>query len=123
MEHPLRAHGCLGVAAGIEIAAQCMAVHGTLTACAPDAATLTATARSATPSAGYLAGLRAVTFYVERLDLIVEDLIATVQCRGSNAMMAVYDFSLTGGTRLLVAGRATIVSSTPVRSSSVRSAT
>src|SRR5271154_4361802 len=56
-DHPLRSQGRLGVACGIEYAAQAMAVHGALAA----------GAMAARPEAGFLAGLRNVRLHVLRL--------------------------------------------------------
>src|SRR6478672_10306008 len=81
-DNPLRAHGRLGAACGIEYAAQAMAVHGALIAAAngvPQATTAstsvatTCVARADTPAengtamAGYLASVRNVALYVARL--------------------------------------------------------
>ena len=97
-DHPLRTHGRLAAICGIEVAAQCMAVHGALLAAS------SAHARRI----GYLAALRSVTVYVARLDEIVDDLIATAQCLGTSNVASQYRFSLTAGSRLLLDGRATI---------------
>ncbi|OZA11509.1 MAG: 3-hydroxylacyl-ACP dehydratase, partial [Hydrogenophilales bacterium 17-62-8] len=62
-DNPLRAHGRLGAACGIEYAAQAMAAHGALLAAADSA-----------PRVGYLASVRAVELKVTRLDDIAADL-------------------------------------------------
>ena len=62
-DNPLRAHGRLGAACGIEYAAQAMAVHGALLA-----------AEGAPPGIGYLASVREVALHAPRLDNIGADL-------------------------------------------------
>src|ERR1700684_857491 len=63
-DNPLRSHGRLGCACGVEYAAQAMAVHGALVA-----------GRTGAPTAGYLVGLRRVLLQVDRLDDIESDLL------------------------------------------------
>ena len=102
--NPLRAHGRLGVACGIEYAAQAMAVDGALRAAASQAA----------PRRGLLASVRGVTMSVGRLDDIEGDLFASATHIHSDTAMALYTFSVSDATRLLLAGRATIAyDSTP----------
>jgi predicted hotdog family 3-hydroxylacyl-ACP dehydratase len=99
--NPLRAHGRLGAAAGIEYAAQAMAVHGAL------CDGVHAGAASARP--GMLASARGVTVAVERLDDIADDLtvIATRQAADDRAIA--YAFEVRAGGRILLAGRATVM--------------
>jgi len=99
LDHPLRAHGQLGIACGIEYAAQAMAVHGALLA----------PADSARPRAGYLVSVRGVTMTVLRLDDIAADLRITANCimRGDNNIL--YQFSLSADGTPLLAGRAAVV--------------
>ena len=98
-DHPLRAHGRLGVACGIEFAAQAMAVHGALIADAHDAK----------PPAGILASVRGVRLHVARLDDVQSDLICDALRitgdRGSN----LYEFELRSATMRLLSGRATVL--------------
>src|ERR1700747_1616723 len=77
-DNPLRSHGRLGAACGIEYAAQAMAVHGALVAAsAPLERTVSSNARASIgPAIGYLASVRNVVLCVERLDDIEADLIA-----------------------------------------------
>src|ERR1700683_1252540 len=63
-DNPLRSHGRLGCACGVEYAAQAMAVHGALVA-----------GRTGAPTAGYLVGLRRVLLQVDHLDDIESDLL------------------------------------------------
>ena len=97
-DHPLRSHGRLGAACGIEYAAQAMAVHGALTG-----------GDSARPAAGFLAALRDVRLHVLRLD----DCDSEVDCEAvlvaGNQGSALYEFTLQSGARQLLSGRATVV--------------
>jgi predicted hotdog family 3-hydroxylacyl-ACP dehydratase len=97
-DNPLRAHGRLGSACGIEYAAQAMAVHGALAA-----------ARNSAPAAGYLAGVRAVVLHVEWLDDVQGDLLISSERINGDDTIVMYQFSVHGAARPLVNGRATIV--------------
>jgi predicted hotdog family 3-hydroxylacyl-ACP dehydratase len=99
-DNPLRARGRLGVACGIEYAAQAMAVHGALTA-APH--------HSAAPLAGFLAGVRGVQFKVVRLDDVQDDLMCHALRVAGDSGTALYEFEIHGGTAILLSGRATVV--------------
>jgi predicted hotdog family 3-hydroxylacyl-ACP dehydratase len=118
-DHPLRAHGRLGIACGIEYAAQAMAVHGALTGAALDGA-LDMTARfdsapmhdvpiARTPVAGYLASVRGVQFHVLRLDEVQGDLICDATRVVGDRGTALYEFELRSETACLLSGRATVV--------------
>lgn len=98
-DNPLRAHGRLGGACGIEYAAQAMAVHGALLA-QPD--------RPA-PKAGFLVSVRGVKLHAERLDDISEDLTVTASRLMGDENNIVYQFSVAVADRLLLEGRATVV--------------
>lgn len=97
-EHPLRAHGRLGAAAGVEYAAQAMAVHGALLA---DPQTH--------PVQGYLTSVRGLRVHVDRLD----DLAGALQIRASrisgDERLVVYQFQLHHQDRCLLDGRASVV--------------
>ena len=118
-DHPLRSQGRLGTACGIEYAAQAMAAHGALSggALAGDAAAARAGVRIASgatagrgrPEAGFLASLRDVRLYVPRLDDIETDLICDATLVAGDHGTALYDFTLTSGTRTLLSGRAAVV--------------
>jgi predicted hotdog family 3-hydroxylacyl-ACP dehydratase len=97
-DNPLRAHGRLGSACGIEYAAQAMALHGALMV-----------ARSSATPTGYLAGVRAVVLHVERLDDIPQDLLISSERISGDATIAMYEFSVSAAARTLLNGRATIV--------------
>ena len=98
-DNPLRAHGRLGAACGIEFAAQAMAVHAALLASAPQAFA----------RAGYLAGLRGVSINVTRLDDLAEDLVATAERLSGNESTVLYGFTLSAGSRTLIRGRAIVI--------------
>jgi len=97
-DNPLRAHGRLGAACGIEYAAQAMAVHGALVARLPSA-----------PAAGYLAGLRGVVLHVVRLDDIETDLVISGERVIGDETTVVYEFSVHNDRQAFLTGRATIV--------------
>jgi predicted hotdog family 3-hydroxylacyl-ACP dehydratase len=98
-DHPLRAYGRLGIACGIEIAAQTMAVHGALSA--GDS--------SSRPRAGLLAGVRSVRMYATRLDEAQTDLICQATRVAGDAGTALYEFELSAAGSTLMRGRATVV--------------
>jgi predicted hotdog family 3-hydroxylacyl-ACP dehydratase len=98
-DHPLRAHGRLGVVCGVEIAAQTMAVHAALIAARSDAG----------PSAGRLASLRAVRMHVLRLDDVQSELICDAVRMAGDGNTALYEFELRAAARPLLSGRAAVV--------------
>ena len=98
-DHPLRAHGRLGIACGIEIAAQTMAVHGALSAAGT----------SDRPRAGLLAGVRSVRMYAARLDDVRADLVCEATRTAGDAGSALYEFELSSAGSTLMRGRATVV--------------
>jgi len=98
-DHPLRAHGRLGIACGIEIAAQTMAVHGALSA--GDS--------SSRPRAGLLAGVRSVRMYAARLDDAQTDVICEATRVAGDERTALYEFELSCAGSTLLRGRATVV--------------
>lgn len=93
--HPLRGTGGLPVTAGIEYAAQAMAVHGSLLG-------------DGRPRAGRLASVRGVQAHIRWLDQADDDLTITTQRLSGDAAGMVYDFQLYAGARLLLQGRASI---------------
>jgi predicted hotdog family 3-hydroxylacyl-ACP dehydratase len=101
-DHPLRAHGRLGIACGIEIAAQTMAVHGALSAGGAGGA-------RERPRAGLLAGVRSVHMYAARLDDLQADLICEATRMAGDAATALYEFELSSAGAPLMRGRATVV--------------
>jgi predicted hotdog family 3-hydroxylacyl-ACP dehydratase len=111
VDNPLRAHGRLGAACGIEYAAQAMAVHGALIAAsAPLASTVSRSVRSSIGEAvGYLASVRNVALHVARLDDLEADLIAAAERITGDGRTVLYEFSVWGAVQLLLSGRASIV--------------
>lgn len=97
-ENPLREGGRLGAAAGIEYAAQAMAVHGALLA-----------GVEAKPAHGYLASVRGVTLHVPRLDDLEGDLEIAAQRLSGDASMVLYAFAVDHRGRRLIEGRAAVM--------------
>jgi len=110
-DNPLRAHGRLGAACGIEYAAQAMAVHGALVAAsAPLERTVSRSVRgSIGPAIGYLASVRNVVLRVTRLDDLEADLIASAERITGDSRTVLYEFSVWHRERSLLSGRASIV--------------
>lgn len=110
-DNPLRAHGRLGAACGIEYAAQAMAVHGALVAAS--APLVSSVARSVRGSIGttlgYLASVRNVALYVTRLDDLEADLIACAERITGDGRTVLYEFSVWHTMQPLLRGRASIV--------------
>jgi predicted hotdog family 3-hydroxylacyl-ACP dehydratase len=92
--HPLRSQGRLGIACGIEYAAQAMAAGG---------------APPARAQAGFLASLREIRLGVLRLDDVETDLHCEATCLAANPVTALYEFALWSDLRRLLSGRATVV--------------
>lgn len=97
-DNPLRADGRLGVACGVEYAAQAMAVHGALLAPAGDK-----------PRQGYLASVRGVDFFAARLDDVAGDLDVEAERISGDGDNVLYRFAVRGDGRLLLAGRAAVI--------------
>jgi predicted hotdog family 3-hydroxylacyl-ACP dehydratase len=100
--NPLRRDGRLGVLAGVEYAAQAMALHAALCASGDAYGAGRATR-------GYLASLRGVSFHQERLDLIGDALIVEADCQHREAGRAVYGFTIRAAGQCLLEGRAIVV--------------
>ena len=136
-DNPLRAHGRLGVACGIEYAAQAMAVHGALCASGArgdgrgagridDARGDDREVRSAhrnagrsavadAPKPGMLASARGIEIEAERLDDIAADLTVIATRQAADAKAIAYSFEVLAGDRRLLSGRATVVLIDPSR--------
>ncbi len=98
-DHPLRAHGRLGIACGIELAAQSMAVHGAILG--EDSGDR--------PRAGLLASVRGVRLWARRLDEVESELYCeAVRIMGDQAT-ALYEFELRSSSSRLISGRAAVV--------------
>jgi predicted hotdog family 3-hydroxylacyl-ACP dehydratase len=96
--HPLRAEGRLGAAAGIEYAAQAMAVHGALIA-----------GDNAPPRQGYLTSVRSVALHVARLDDLPGTLEVRAERLSGDGNHILYQFRLDHAGRCLLEGRAAVV--------------
>jgi predicted hotdog family 3-hydroxylacyl-ACP dehydratase len=96
--NPLRAEERLGAAAGIEYAAQAMAVHGALVA-----------GDDAPPRQGYLTSVRSVALHVARLDDVAGTLDVRAERLSGDGNHILYQFSLAHAGRCLLEGRAAVV--------------
>lgn len=102
LDNPLRnAHG-LPISAGIEYAAQAMAVHGALLASADQL-----------PEVGYLTSVRNVEWWTPRLDDVGAELTVQATRISGNEVSLLYDFSLLCNERLLLRGRAGVMIKPP----------
>jgi predicted hotdog family 3-hydroxylacyl-ACP dehydratase len=98
-DNPLRrADGGLGTAAGIELAAQAMAVHGRLIA-----------GDEGPPQRGFLVGLRDVRFLAPLLDAAWGEMVVEVQRLMGDATGASYQFALSVEGAKILSGRATVL--------------
>ncbi len=98
-DHPLRAHGRLGIACGVELAAQAMAVHGALTTGGSEVV----------PRAGFLAVVRGVRMYVARLDDVESELMCNAVRIAGDTGTALYEFEIRSAKIPLMSGRTTVV--------------
>ncbi|HEY7888019.1 MAG TPA: hotdog family protein [Steroidobacteraceae bacterium] len=98
-DNPLRAHGRLGAACGVEYAAQAMAVHGAIMA----------HMAGAQPRAGLLTSVRNLVLLVSRLDDLESDLIALAARLAGDESSTLYEFTVSSGGHDLLTGRASIV--------------
>jgi len=97
-DNPLRADGSLGMANGIEYAAQAMAVHGALLAGSDSA-----------PAAGFLASVRDVKWQAPRLDTQAAELQIHAQRLSGDGNTILYSFHLEAGGSTLLSGRASVM--------------
>ncbi|MHB1705584.1 MAG: 3-hydroxylacyl-ACP dehydratase [Acidithiobacillus sp.] len=97
---PLRAHGRLGAACGIEYAAQAMAVHGALLS--------RTTGEGGAANVGYLISVRDVVLRVSRLDDIDGDLTITAE-RLAGQRNLLYRFVVSSQDRVLLDGRVAVL--------------
>ncbi|HHY6931539.1 TPA: hotdog family protein [Burkholderia ambifaria] len=101
--NPLRSRGRLASVCGIEYAAQAMAVHGALLN------TQQERTDPARPRAGYLASVRNVDAFVDRLDTFALPLIVDAERIGGDDHSLLYGFALRCGDRVLLSGRAVVM--------------
>jgi len=93
-DNPLRGGGRLPAVAGVEYAAQAMALHGNL---------LSTT--DTQPAMGYLASVRDLKLDLEDLGTVAEDLRVTARRLGGDASGFIYEFEIRAGARALLSGR------------------
>lgn len=97
-DHPLRAEGRLGIAVGIEYAAQAMAVHGVLLS-----------GGGQPLGVGYLTSVRQVVLHTDRLDNVSGDLMVRANRVSGDEALILYQFDLAADGRCLIEGRASVV--------------
>jgi predicted hotdog family 3-hydroxylacyl-ACP dehydratase len=95
--NPLRGAGGLAAVMGVEYAAQAVAAHGSLIQ------------EIFHPSIGYLAALRDIACFVERLDTEREDLAVRATRVAAESGRLLYDFRVESGGRELLKGRLSVV--------------
>jgi len=98
VDNPLRHHGRLGAAVGVEYAAQAMAVHGAILQ--PPATR---------PTVGFLASVRGVELQVDRLDTIETPLSVVAERLSGNDTTILYRFEVSADGRRLLHGRAAVI--------------
>lgn len=96
--HPLARDGSLGMANGIEYAAQAMAVHGALLAGSETA-----------PAAGFLTSVRDVQWDGTDLDSLGPALQVHAERLSGDAQTILYGFRLEAGGRTVLSGRASVM--------------
>ncbi|WP_037472808.1 3-hydroxylacyl-ACP dehydratase [Simplicispira psychrophila] len=102
LDNPLRnAHG-LPISAGIEYAAQAMAVHGALLA-----------PPHQLPQVGYLTSVRNVQWSASRLDDTGAEITVQASRISGNEVSLLYDFRVLCHERLLLCGRAGVMTQPP----------
>jgi predicted hotdog family 3-hydroxylacyl-ACP dehydratase len=101
--NPLRFRGRLPAVAGIEYAAQAMALHGALVSTEAEGSPKTEGSPKAMP--GMLASVRNVVLHVARLDDIPDRLVVNAVQLIAERRHLLYDFTVQGGGRMLLEGR------------------
>lgn len=96
--NPLRNDDGLGIAAGVEYAAQAMAVHGALLA-----------AEQEVPRSGFLTSVRNVEWSCSRIDDVASDLLIKVVREAFSLDNVLYRFCVSAGAATLLSGRATVM--------------
>lgn len=99
-DNPLRSNGRLHPVAGVEYAAQAMALHGSLTAGGGDPG-----AGGRPPALGYLASVRDLELAIDDLAAVTDDLDIHARRLSGDAAGFIYEFEIRAGTRRLLAGR------------------
>lgn len=98
VDNPLRHQGSLGIANGIEYAAQAMAVHGALLA-----------GDDKRPAAGFLTSVRNIRWHRPRLDDVDGELTICAERLSGNESIILYEFDLHCADGLLLSGRASVM--------------
>lgn len=93
-DNPLRMNGRLHAVAGVEYAAQAMALHGNLLA-----------GSGAPATRGYLASVRDLKLAVEDLSMLSDDLNITARRLSGDASGFIYEFEIHAGTDTALSGR------------------
>lgn len=93
-DNPLRTGGQLHAVAGVEYAAQAMALHGNLL-----------TASDASAPRGYLASVRDLKLAVEDLSMLSDDLQITAHRLSGDANGFIYEFEIHAGASSILSGR------------------
>jgi predicted hotdog family 3-hydroxylacyl-ACP dehydratase len=101
-DNPLRRGGRLHAVAGVEYAAQAMALHGNLLS-APALSPVEGT--DTPPAMGYLASVRDLKLDLEDLGTVVQDLRVTARRLSGDASGFIYEFEIRAGARALLSGR------------------
>lgn len=126
--HPLRQHGRLGAACGVEYAAQVMALHGALKmAAGQKGRAMNATENvangdraAASARVGYLLSLRQLVLHVARLDEVAGPLAVSAEHLADNGGHSVYAFALHAASgQPLLEGRAIVLLDAAPRMSSL----
>jgi len=97
-DQPLRAADRLGAVAGVEYAAQAMAVHGALL-----------TAATGPPSQGFLASVRNLSLHVDRLDDLCGPLQIRAERLSGDQRLVLYQFHIHHQGQCLLDGRVSVV--------------
>ena len=110
-DNPLRRGGRLHAVAGVEYAAQAMALHGNLlsatdTPTAMDGGSAeNAGAVFRPPAMGYLASVRDLKLDLDDLGTVAEDLRVTARRLSGDASGFIYEFEIRAGARTVLSGR------------------
>ncbi len=117
-DNPLRRGGRLHAVAGVEYAAQAMALHSSLVS-APVLSSVEgyvpspvegpvpsqAEGTDTLPAIGYLASVRDLKLELEDLASVADDLRITARRLSGSASLFVYEFEIRAGARALMSGR------------------
>ena len=101
-DNPLRRGGRLHAVAGVEYAAQAMALHGNLLS-APALSRVEGT--DTPPAMGYLASVRDLKLDLDDLATVAEDLRVTARRLSGDASGFIYEFEICAGAHTVLSGR------------------